>query len=182
MRPKLNVGVYNSIIAIKPLYNYNYDHYQVDRLTMHSMLCSASKLHLTVVLVETIWRDVGSIGLKISSQGANYQDGIKIHRRVNKTDAILCDFISLSWRVTTSYENKLLPHIDWHEDWNIEYHHHTPHSPGPLQPGVSSASWRCNLAECRRDAMSKYRGSAGIMVIMSCAVIVPVRAVMTLLY
>ena len=90
------VGVYNSIIAIKPLYNYNYDHYQVDRLTMHSMLCSASKLHLTVVLVETIWRDVGSIGLKISSQGANYQDGIKIHRRVNKTDAILCDFISLS--------------------------------------------------------------------------------------
>ena len=82
----------------------------------------------------------------------------------------------------TSYKNKLLPHIDWHEDWNIEYHHHTPHSPGPLQPGVSSASWRCNLAECRRDAMSKYRGSAGIMVIMSCAVIVPVRAVMTLLY
>ena len=43
--PKLYVGVYNSIIAIKPLYNYNYDHYQVDRLTMHSsMLCSASKL------------------------------------------------------------------------------------------------------------------------------------------
>ena len=30
--------VYNSIIAIILLYNYNYDYYQVDRLTMLSML------------------------------------------------------------------------------------------------------------------------------------------------
>ena len=38
--------------------------------------------------------------------------------------------------VTTSYKNKLLPHIDWHEDMNIEYHQHTslPHLPSQCPP------------------------------------------------
>ena len=69
------VGVYNSIIAIKPLYNYNYDHYQVDRLTLHSMLCSASKLTSHGCVVgDDMEGSLRSIGLQISSQGGNYQD------------------------------------------------------------------------------------------------------------
>lgn len=42
MSSSLAVDVYNSIIAIKALYNYNYHHYQVDRLTMSSMLVSST--------------------------------------------------------------------------------------------------------------------------------------------
>ena len=73
-RLSIAVDVYNSIIAIKPLYNYNYDHYQVDRLTMLSMLVTSTSHGARDPV---IWRYLRSTGLKISEQAANY--GIKIY-------------------------------------------------------------------------------------------------------